>query len=396
MDLSALRLSGLLVGAALIGLLFWRRRVIRNADALLVLVMAVGLIVVSATDVVDGVLGFFDFDEGGGRHVLGIAVFAIAVLFLLSLHALNQDARTRRKLADVLEGIAWREFNAAGLPEQFGGKVGVVIPAYNEAASLGEVLHRIPTHVCGVETAVLVVNDGSRDGTDVRAAACGAAVAHHVTNRGQGAALRTGYRLMSESGAVVVVTLDADGQHLPEEMARLVEPVLDGEVDVAHGSRVLGERTRITFARELGAVFFNRVISLLAGTRVTDCSNGYRAVRAGILPELVFRQEQFHSSEFLLEAIKRGLPFKEVPVTVVSRLQGVSRKPASLRYGLGFGNAILRTWLRLGAAPARSAEDAAAAVIGAPHRPPAEAPQRSGVALQNRQEYAPSGSDGDT
>ena len=149
-----------------------------------------------------------------------------------------------------------------------------------------------------------------------------------MTNRGGGAALRTGYRLMVESGAEIVVTLDADGQHLPSEMERLVKPVLDGEVDVAHGSRVLGQADRNHFARELGIVFFNRLVSAITRTHVTDCSNGYRAVRTTVLPQLVLRQEQFHTSEFMIEAIKRGIPAKEVPITVEQRLHGHSKKPA--------------------------------------------------------------------
>jgi glycosyltransferase involved in cell wall biosynthesis len=207
-------------------------------------------------------------------------------------------------------------------------------------------LPRIPATVCGVETAVLVVDDGSRDGTGDIARAHGAAVARHVINRGGGAALRTGYRLMADSGASVVVTLDADGQHLPEEMSRLVAPILDGEVDMAHGSRVIGHAEPNHFAREAGIVFFNRMVSLITRTRVSDCSNGYRAVRASVLPQLVLRQEQFHTSEFMIEAIKRGIPAKEVPVTVARRLHGHSKKPAVVRYGLGFANAIVRTWLR--------------------------------------------------
>ena len=155
-----------------------------------------------------------------------------------------------------------------------------MIPAYNEEDNIGSVLPRIPRRVCGVETAVLVVDDGSRDRTGDIARAHGAAVARHVINRGGGAALRTGYRLMSDSGRAVVVTLDADGQHLPEEMSRLVRPVLDGEVDVAHGSRVLGHAEPNHYAREMGIVFFNRMVSFITRTKVSDCSNGYRAVRA--------------------------------------------------------------------------------------------------------------------
>ena len=211
---------------------------------------------------------------------------------------------------------------------------------------MGAVLDRIPTEVCGLVTAVLVVDDGSRDGTADVATAHGAVVARHVINRGGGAALRTGYRLLADSDASIVVTLDADGQHLPEEMSRLVQPVADGEVAVAHGSRVMGAADRNHPAREAGIVFFNKVVSFITRTHVTDCSNGYRAVRADVLPQLVLRQEQFHTSEFMIEAIKRGVPAKEVPVTVVSRLSGHSKKPAVVRYGMGFANAIVRTWLR--------------------------------------------------
>jgi glycosyltransferase involved in cell wall biosynthesis len=208
------------------------------------------------------------------------------------------------------------------------------------------VLDQMPAAVCGVSTEVLVVDDGSRDGTGDVAASHDAAVARHVTNRGGGAALRTGYRLMVESGAEIVVTLDADGQHLPSEMERLVKPVLGGEVDMAHGSRVLGHADRNHFARELGIVFFNRLVSFITRTHVTDCSNGYRAVRTTVLPQLVLRQEQFHTSEFMIEAIKRGIPAKEIPITVEQRLHGHSKKPAVFRYGVGFANAIVRTWLR--------------------------------------------------
>jgi glycosyltransferase involved in cell wall biosynthesis len=246
----------------------------------------------------------------------------------------------------VLEGLACEEFRQAGLPERFRDRVAVVVPAFNEAENIGYVLDRIPPEVCGLETAVLVVDDGSRDGTAEAAAVHGALVARHVINRGGGAALRTGYRLMVESGAEVVVTLDADGQHLPSQMARLVQPVLDREVDVAHGSRVLGEAESNHLAREMGIVFFNRLVSLITRTHVTDCSNGYRAVRTTVLPQLVLRQEQFHTSEFMIEAIKRGIPAKEVPVTVEQRLHGHSKKPAVVRYGVGFANAIVRTWLR--------------------------------------------------
>jgi len=345
-ELTALRAVGLLSALALIAYAILRRRSLRNADVLLLLASGLGLALVAGTEIVNGLLSAFSFEKGNGGRILGLAVFAIFILFLLALRALSQAARNSRQLSAVLEGLAWEEFRQAELPERFRGRVAILVPAYNEAENVGHVLDRMPAEVCGVETAVLVVDDGSKDGTGDVAAEHGAIVARHVINRGGGAALRTGYRLMVESGAEVVVTLDADGQHLPSEMERLVKPVLDGEVDVAHGSRVLGHADRNHFARELGIVFFNRLVSFITRTYVSDCSNGYRAVRTTVLPQLVLRQEQFHTSEFMIEAIKRGIPAREVPVTVEQRLHGHSKKPAVFRYGVGFANAIVRTWLR--------------------------------------------------
>ncbi|HET7509416.1 MAG TPA: glycosyltransferase family 2 protein [Solirubrobacterales bacterium] len=345
-ELTALRAAGLLIAAFLVVYAVARRRTLRNADVLILILAGLGLALVTGTEAINGLLSRFSFEKGNGGRILGLAVFAIFILFFLVLRALSQGARNARQLSAALEGLAWEEFRQAGLPDRFRGKIAILIPAYNEAENVGVVLDQIPAEVCGVRTEVLVVDDGSRDGTGDVAAEHGALVARHVTNRGGGAALRTGYRLMVESGAEIVVTLDADGQHRPDQMERLVKPILDGEVDVAHGSRVLGQADRNHFARELGIVFFNRLVSFITRTHVTDCSNGYRAVRTTVLPQLVLRQEQFHTSEFMIEAIKRGIPAKEIPITVEQRLHGHSKKPAVFRYGVGFANAIVRTWLR--------------------------------------------------
>src|SRR4029453_8353339 len=107
------------------------------------------------------VVSFCSFARGSGGRILGLAVFAILVLFLLVLRTMFQNGRIEKKLSATLEGIAWEEFRVAGLPE----RIAVVIPAYNEEDNIGAVLPRIPESVCGVGTAVLVVDDGSRDRT---------------------------------------------------------------------------------------------------------------------------------------------------------------------------------------------------------------------------------------
>src|SRR4051794_28997865 len=231
-------------------------------------------------------------------------------------------------------------------PESLSGSVAVVIPAYNEAEALPAVLRSMPDMACGLPVVPVVVDDGSVDGTGTIAAGCKALVRKHETNRGGGAALRTGFAYAREHGAHIVVTMDADGQHLPSELEQMVEPVASGRAGLAVGSRALGAADPNTRARELGIAVFNRLISVLMRRRITDCSNGYRAVDADVLGKLDLRQEQFHTSEFLIEALARGINVEEVAVTVAARTHGTTRKPRTFRYGYGFAKAIIGTWLR--------------------------------------------------
>jgi hypothetical protein len=140
--------------------------------------------------------------------------------------------------------------------------------------------------------------------------------------------------------------MDADGQHQPSELSRLVGPIVADEADVVGGSRVLGSSDPNHAARELGIKLFAQLLSVLTWSRVTDPACGYRAVRTEALRGLEFRQDQFHNSEFIVEASKRKLRSLEVPVTITQRLSGTSKKPAHFRYGMGFANALVRAWLR--------------------------------------------------
>jgi len=246
----------------------------------------------------------------------------------------------------ALLSVAGGPLSIAELPARFAGRIAIVIPAYNEGQNLAELLPRMPSHLIGVPAAVLVIDDGSADDTPDAALSAGAVLARLPENRGGGAALQVGYALMVQARACVVVTMDADGQHRPEDLARLVEPVLSGRARLVQGSRVLGSAEPGTFARELGIGLFNRLVRVLTGVRVTDCSNSFRAISTELLPELELVQPQFHAGEFLIEAITRGYSFEEVPVSVLRRQHGSSKKPATLRYGLGFSSAIIAAWRR--------------------------------------------------
>lgn len=226
------------------------------------------------------------------------------------------------------------------------GAIVVTIPARNEVESVAAVVRSLPTEIDGRPVHALVIDDQSTDGTADAAHAAGAEVAVPVDGKGQGVALRTGYALALDRGAVVVAAMDADGQHEAGDLPALVTPVLRGEADVTVGSRVLGAADPTVLVRWLGVRVFAVVMSLATGRRVTDPACGLHAASAAALRTMHLRQDQFHTAEFLVVAATAGLRVREVPVTVRARLAGESRKPPTVQYAVGFFLTIARTWWR--------------------------------------------------
>ena len=350
MDLTPLRTAGLAAAFVFAIVTFWlyRRGRIGNGDLLLrFLVFVLPLLAVSfKPGVVTWVLDELSFKEGGGQRILGATVAAVAVMYAFTYLLASRQERTRRDVTRLIESLALEQFRAATTPDRFAGAVVIVIPAFNEEANVPHVLAALPEEVGGLPVRAIVVDDGSADGTLERARAVGATPVRLPMNRGGGAAVRTGFSLALTTGARIVVTMDADGQHEAAELPRLIKPILDGEADLVSGSRVLGAADPNHTARELGIKIFAWILSVLTTTRVTDPSCGYRAIRAESLRKIELFQDQFYVAEFLLEASKHNLRVIEVPVTVSRRLSGTSKKGPHFRYGLGFANALLRAWLR--------------------------------------------------
>jgi glycosyltransferase involved in cell wall biosynthesis len=189
----------------------------------------------------------------------------------------------------------------------------LVIAAYNEGRGLANTLR----DVCGHYANVVVVDDGSRDETAAVALEHPVWVLRHIVNLGQGAALQTGIDFALARGAEIIVTFDADGQHCVEEVESLVAPVREGRVDVALGSRFLGEAIGMPRSRRLVlklGVLFTRVFSRI---RVTDTHNGFRALSRHAAAAIRIRQNRMaHASEILDQIRALGLRYCEVPVTI--------------------------------------------------------------------------------
>jgi glycosyltransferase involved in cell wall biosynthesis len=236
--------------------------------------------------------------------------------------------------------------------------VAIVIAAYNEAGSIGPVIEELPAQVCGLATATIVVADGCADGTAKEAATAGALVCDVPVNRGQGAALRLGYRLAREGGATYIVTTDADGQYNPAEIERVLAPVVAGEADFVTGSRRLGSQETKDMVRKAGVLFFAGSLTLLTGQKISDTTFGLRAMRAEVTGAVRLEQPQYQASELLIGVITHGYKVLEVPATIHRRRIGESKKGQNplyglhlpgvnnFFYGLRFARVIYGTWWR--------------------------------------------------
>jgi glycosyltransferase involved in cell wall biosynthesis len=284
------------------------------------------------------------------------------------------DADALRVLAD-----SYRE-RVAGLPP-----VALVIAAYNEEGAVGPVVAALPRTVCGLAAEVIVVADGCADATAKEAGEAGAIVADVPVNRGQGAALRLGYRIAREGGARYIVTTDADGQYNPLEIESLLAPVLAGRADFVTGSRRLGSEETRDPVRRAGVRFFALLVSALTGQRISDTTFGLRAMRAEVTGAVLLEQPQYQAAELLIGVIAHGYRVLELPATIHKRKVGMSKKgqnpfyhlniPAlnNLFYGTRFARVVLRTWWRerrrRAALPSSAGLDLATAGVSISDRP---------------------------
>jgi hypothetical protein len=233
-------------------------------------------------------------------------------------------------------------------PPALGAPLAVVVPAYNEEPSVADVIAEVPREAAGLQTEVIVVVDGAEDRTAERAASAGALVCDVPVNRGQGAALKLGYWLARARGAQVIATIDADGQYEPEELGRVVEPILAGRADFVSGSRRLGAELTTDPIRHLGVLVFAAIFSLMVRHRITDPACGLRAMRPELTAAVTLEQPQYQASELMISAALHGFRLAEVPTTMRDRGShaGHTKKDGNFRYGVRFARAALHTWRR--------------------------------------------------
>ena len=207
-------------------------------------------------------------------------------------------------------------------------RVSFIVPAHNEAATIGEVLHRIDR--LPLDAQVVVVDDGSTDGTPaiLRAWQEEHEQVHVITqrNRGKGSAIRAA--IPHVDGDIVVIQ-DADMEYDPVDVPRLVEPIVDGVADVVFGSRLSGGQPQRVhmFWHLVGNRMLSLLTNMLYNTTLSDMETGYKVFRADVLRSLVLRQDDFAiEPEITAQVCKRKLRIYELPIAYYGRTYDEGKK----------------------------------------------------------------------
>lgn len=215
----------------------------------------------------------------------------------------------------------------------------VFLPACDEEKHIEEMVNQLKQ--LGLNLKIHVIDDGSKDATGEIARKAGAVVARHPVNLGQWAAMRTAFVISLIEDADVMVSVDADGQHNPRDLPKLLEPILEGKADVVIGSRFLeDESPEMPTYRHVGIKFFNRLLELFTKKRLTDCTSGYKAYNMAVVRKILpnLEENQYGALEFISEAVRQSARIIEEPIA--ARTNDVSKK-GRIRYGYNLLRSLL-------------------------------------------------------
>ena len=204
-------------------------------------------------------------------------------------------------------------------------RIAVVVPAKDEGATIGALLDGISeVSVPGHDLHPIVVDDGSTDDTAAIARGRGASVVSHPENRGLGAAVRTGLRAAVDSGALAVAYLDADLEYSPQDIPKLLEPVLSGRAGYVLGSRFRRGVRGMRLYRRVGNYAFTALLVVLTGARITDGQTGMRAFSWEAADRAEIVHDYNYAQVLTLDLLRKGYRLEEVPIRYRVREYGKS------------------------------------------------------------------------
>lgn len=222
-------------------------------------------------------------------------------------------------------------------------KIVAAIPCFNEERYVGDVVRTARKYA----DQVFVIDDGSQDKTSEEASRAGAQVIGHQANRGYGESLRSCLKVARESDADILVVLDGDGQHDPDQVPQVVGPILSRKADVVIGSRFLGGSCNVAPYREFGIRVITWLFNLGSRVKVSDAQSGFRAYSRPVIHAVSVTQRGMSASiEILIQARGRGFSITEVPISCLYHPEGSTLNP--VRHGLGVAlKVVLLRWANM-------------------------------------------------
>ena len=200
-------------------------------------------------------------------------------------------------------------------------RISVVIPAFNEEMNIGKTLARVPKNISN-KMEIVVIDDGSIDNTYQIASKYDVNIIRHPKNRGNGAATKTGLNYCKERKCDIVIILDGDGQHDPKYLCKFIEPIFEDNIDFVIGNRFTFQY-KMNAYRKFCSKLMTAFYFLLLRKKISDPTNGYRALSSKIINKIVFESEYSLTQEMLFKIIPK-YNFKEIPVIVKQREHGQS------------------------------------------------------------------------
>ncbi|MHA1268758.1 MAG: glycosyltransferase family 2 protein [Candidatus Helarchaeota archaeon] len=220
-------------------------------------------------------------------------------------------------------------------------KIITVIPAYNEEVTIGEIIEKCKKY----SNEIIVVNDGSKDDTEKIAYESGATVVSFYRNRGLGNAMRAGLREALRQEADLIITIDADGQYLTEEIPKLLDVIKNNEADLVLGSRFLGKIEKMSSTKKLGNKIFAWMVRTVTGLPLKDPNTGFRVIKSQVIKSIPLSSSFTYTQEMILRSVEEGFRVKEIPVIFKRRNKGKSRLMSDpAEYGIRVSVILFKTF----------------------------------------------------
>ena len=341
--MSVIRIFGLFLSLLIFLFLIVRLRKYKSkikVDPLMLFVLGGSLFIISIYPaILNRPTDFFLSDNLQGARIILLLIFSNILLWFFLL---SERGKLFRLKQSFNKNLIYSMINLKTHKIKKQKNIIIIIPAFNEEKNLNYLLSRFKKRILGFKIDILVIDDGGYDNTKKICTKHKVFYSRCPINMGGGFATNVGFAFALRYNYDFFITMDADGQHLPEDISAFIKKF--SKHDFVIGSRILGQMEMYSKLRYFGVILFGKLISFLIGQKLTDPASGFRGGKTKLLKKLQLTQEQYHTSEFIIKSSKHNLNITEVPIFIKKRYSGSSKKGKNIYYSLMFLKTIIKSF----------------------------------------------------